>query len=311
MKKIFFLLLCLSALTVAAKAGDEISFYPEKDAWRYRTRVQPYNVKAEKCQAALKNLEAVPTESRADFLKDALAKYAPQDLKLNLENAKDNYMFIADIYDKYSQIAYMAERYLHKAANERPSACKEDDSDCLAATKCFEQAAEKYMQIYNRLNDLAAPYYGKERKAFLKKFKKEYKGLLLQNCGGINFNGTLQKPCVCDTGVIYQIKTDSYKVLKESPDAVLAGSLTGAPLYIKVNGKQKFAEPYTFVESDGGPVEIFAEGVNQKACVYKFIDSAKAAALTADFHFYPKFRQPSVSELCKVSKQWPDINCAK
>lgn len=303
MKKLFILLFCLSALTLTVKVCAQ-----NKDTIN-RQRVLPYDIQAQQCRAVLTNLNTVPTDTDADFLNDALAKYAPKDLKLDSKKAKKNYAFITFIYDKYGLIAYPAKNYQHKAANERPYSCKAEDNACLEATKCFEQAADKYMAIYNRLNNLAAPFYGKERNAFRKKFNAEYKGLLLQNCGGVNLDGTMQKECVCDnSGAIYYINTDGNKTLNETDEGILIRNYFGAPLYIK--GKQKFGSPKTFLKAEGGPKQVQAEGYTQKACVYKFVNPKKAEALVKDFHFYPHFRQPYAKELCKVSKQWQDIDCA-
>lgn len=302
MKKLFALVFCLSILTFAAK-----SYAQSKDIIN-KHRVLPYNMQAEQCETALKNLNTVPTDTDAAFLNDALAKYAPQDLKLDSKSAKQNYAFITFIYDKYNSLAFPSKIYQHKAANERPYTCKEDDKDCLAATQCFEKAADKYMAIYNRLNNLAAPFYGKERNAFRKKFNTEYKGLLLQNCGGVNLDGTMQKACICDnSGAIYYINTQGNKILNENDEGVLIRNYSGAPLFIK--GKQQFGEPYTFIKAEGGPKEVYAEGYKQKACVYKFVNPKKATATTDNFHFYPQFRQPYPKELCKVSKQWQGIDC--
>lgn len=302
MKKLFILLFCLSALNFTAKV------YAQNQDWRTKQRVLPYDMQAKQCQDVLQSLNTVPTDSNEAFLNDALEKYAPKDLKLNSKTAKTNYEFIAFIYDKYSLIAYPAKNYQHKAANERPYSCKEDDKACLAATECFQQAADKYMAIYNRLNNFAAPFYGKERNAFRKKFHTEYKGLLLQNCGGVNLDGTMQKECVCDnSGAIYYIRTEGNKTLNETEDAVVIRNYFGAPLYIK--GKQQFAMPYTFLKADGGPKQVQVEGYTQKACVYQFVNPKKAEDLTKNFHFYPEFRQPYPKELCKVSKQWQGINC--
>ena len=330
--RIIFLIILLSSILVPVLHAQETLPYDFEDHSVYAAQniQEAKNISDElyskQCNDALNKITQIPTSTEDAFMEYSIRNFAPTDLKLNPKKAKANKMFVAQIYYQYKKRLRSAKSIINNPRTksfcreqEEANSAKQDTAQnemlspslmqCIASAECFSHINQKYQAMNKYIQDMAVPFYKKEKSEFMKKFSGEYYGEI-ELCRN-------EEKCSCpQEGNIYYVKDYSFKIDKELDGAFIAENdvLDFQPVYIQGSLPELYYHTITepmYVQAAG--TQTFTEEKNKKKtyCAYKLLNLEKMESFLENFYFYPKFSGPSNAQLCQVSPNWKDAKCGK
>lgn len=319
MKKLLLLLMCITLLTLSGQAAEDKET-PQQEQ-NTNSAENPDLLYWDNCKSALKELSRIPANSEEDFLSFVIYRFAPEDLMLTPKTAKDNKLFAAQVKYRFPELAAKAEYIFNnpktKESCDGENTTAEEDSqsdgfnllNCYAAAECSAHLNKKYSVIKDYIDNLAAPYYNKERKTFKRQFGGDY-------TGSIKFCSK-KEDCSCPAvGDVVYVKDYTLQHTRQYKKGFLAENdvMDYAPIFIKGSVPELYYNRITvpvFLQSMGKDTFTVDKGMRIKACSYKLLDYDKVNQMLNGFSFYPVLVPPASAELCAVSANWPGADCGE